>query len=202
MERNLADYFHSRLWPGFIVPKKFKVGGKLFVTNKASGFLVDGVDGDAMDVPKLRGPLKRMVSDGFDLCVFERLLEMLLLKNEEILTSESFCAACKSMRRILCPWCCGTSCYECQDNGTLPCSCSLVSRDYPLVAFRLKGECFDARMLRRAWGIFGELESSERRLLVSTKQRAMRVDCDWGSYFQAGIDLDDHSNCTIWEVAS
>lgn len=202
MERNLTDYFQSRLWPGFIAPKKFKLGSKTFVTNKTSGFAVEGVDGDTVDVPEVQSHLESTLLAKFDPCSFDSLLEVLRLKSEEIHKSERFCTACRSMRHILCPWCSGSSCFDCQGNGAIPCSCSLVARDYPLVAFRLKGECFDARILRRAWGIFGELKSSERNLLVNPKQKILRVDCDWGSYFQAGVNVNNHSNCTIWEVQS
>jgi len=202
MERNLADYFCARLWPGPIAPKKFKFGSKTFVTNKTSGFAVEGIDGDAVDVPEVQSHLESTLLAGFDSCSFDSLLEALRLKSEVIRKSERFCTACRSTRNILCPWCSGESCFDCQGNGSIPCSCSLVAREYPLVAFRLKGECFDARILRRAWGIFGELESSNRNLLVNPEQKVLRVDFDWGSYFQGGMNLNRHSNCQIWEVQS
>lgn len=202
MERNLTDYFQSRLWPGFIAPKKFKVSSKTFVTNKSSGFLVEGVDDCASNVPELQNPLENMLSDGFDPCTFELLLEVLCLRSKEIYDSKLFCTACRSTRHILCPWCCGKSCFECEGNGSLDCACALTGRDYPLVAFRVHGVCFDAVILQRAWGIFGGLESSERRLLVNPERKILRVDCDWGSYFQAGVNVNNHSSCTIWEVQS
>lgn len=202
MELDFVDYFYSRLWPWFIAPKKFKVGSKLLVTNKSSGFLVSGVDNDAMDLPGLQSPLESMLYDGFDSCVFESLLEKLCLKSKEIYDSKLFCAACLSTKHILCPWCRGRSCFECEGNGSLDCACALTGKEYPLVAFRVHGVCFDAIILQMAWGIFGGLESSERRLLVNPERRILRVDCDWGSYFQAGVNVTNHSNCTIWEVAS
>ena len=202
MERNLTDYFQSRLWPGFIAPKKFKLGSKTFVTNKTSGLAVDGVDSDAVDVTEVQSHLESTLLAGFDPCGFDSLLEALRLKSEEIRKSERFCTACRSTRHILCPWCSGESCFECEGNGSLDCACALTGRDYPLVAFRVHGVCFDAVILQRAWGIFGGLESSERRLLVNPERKILRVDCDWGSYFQAGVNVNNHSNCTIWEVQS
>ncbi len=201
--RNLAEYFCARLWPWFIAPKKFKLGDQVLVTNKSSAFVFRS--GSSADIPEAPGLFKtefKGILDGLEPCSFSTLRSLLKSKKSEIDASMDFCRACSSSRHILCPWCRGDECYDCDGSGTLPCPCGDSLREYPHVAVRIRSVFFDARILSRAWGVFSALKSSAYQLNVTKTKKALAIKCDWGLYLQSGCDLENHTNCQIWEVES
>ena len=86
------------------------------------------------------------------------------------------------MRHILCPWCLRQLVHDCQKRRH-PVLCSLVAGTIRSFSpeFRrasIRGFCGER-------GDFGEL-NRRAYLLRQSKTKILRVDCDWGSYFQTG----------------